>query len=638
MSSIDEIKSRIDIVDLVSESVKLRHSGKNYTGFCPFHSNTRTPSFAVFPDSGTWRCFGQCNEGGDIFKFVMKKEGWDFSQTLKFLAEKTGVKLEARSPEQEAAEEEHNHLRELLEDSVTFYRHQLLHTPAGAPALDYLKKRGLKPETLEIFGLGYSPDSWEAVIQHLTAKGYTRDELIQTGMVTERQGGEGIHDRFRNRIMIPIRDGMGKMSGFGARILDPNDVPKFLNSPQTVLFDKGKLLYGLDQARKSIRAKDQAVIVEGYLDVIVLHQQGYPNAVSPMGTALTDDQLRMLKRFTRNIVLALDADAAGEKATLRGLDLTRQAMDHSQELTFDAHGLLRHEARLQADVRVTMIPAGKDPDEVALANSEEWGRIVEAARPVVVHVMETLAQGRDLEDAKVKREIAAQVKPLIEDVADPVERDAYRQRLARLLKVDERALVGGASAPARRQKRQVIPQTQAVTPSAVSKPAGQFESGMAARERGILSLLLHEPELLYPLNRHLQGCALPALTIQDLEDSSNQALARLLLEGMEQTEVDLEEYITSNLPEVLEPLHHDLTKVQDHTEPMLLKRLEDLARQVIRLRYDRVTLAVTELRFQQEELQQQGESGFAAYQEMSQQYAYLRLRLDQALAKPVLTD
>jgi DNA primase len=334
MSSIDEIKSRIDIVDLVSETVTLRRSGKNYTGFCPFHANTRTPAFVVFPESGTWRCFGQCNEGGDIFRYVMKKEGCDFSEALHALAEKAGVQLKPPTPQEQVAAEEHEHLRALLEEAVTFYRHQLTSTPAGQPALAYLRQRGLSDATLEAFGLGYAPNSWDAALKHFKSKGYREQDLIDAGLVTVREAEEQskgeqegaaaaphpaaparrIYDRFRHRITIPIRDERGRMAGFGARILDPEDVPKFLNSPQTALFDKGHLLYGLDRARKTIRTLDQAVIVEGYLDVIALHQAGFANAVSPMGTALTEHQLRLLKRFTRRVILAMDPDAAGYSA------------------------------------------------------------------------------------------------------------------------------------------------------------------------------------------------------------------------------------------------------------------------------------------------------------------------------------
>ena len=317
----------------------------------------------------------------------------------------------------------------------------------------------MREETLEAFGLGYAPNAWEAGLEHFTSKGYRVEDLLACGLVTEREPGSSEHkdviqktdvyDRFRHRIMFPIRDERGRMAGFGARILNPEDVPKFLNSPQTAVFDKGRLLYGLDRARKPIRTQDQAVIVEGYLDVIALHQAGFENVVSPMGTALTEHQLYLLKRFSRRIILALDPDAAGDKATLRGLQIARQAMDHEQDPVFDARGLLGYEARLQADIRVTTLPPGMDPDEVVNRDAQEWQRILENARPIVVHVMETLAAGRDLDDPKVKNEIAAQVIPLIADVPSSIERDTYRQRLARLLHVDERVVAESLPSPAR---------------------------------------------------------------------------------------------------------------------------------------------------------------------------------------------
>jgi DNA primase len=220
MSEIDEIKARIDIADLVSETVDLRRAGRNYTGFCPFHANTRTPAFVVWPDTGTWRCFGECNDGGDIFKFVMKKEGWDFPTALKVLAERAGVDLRPPTPEQQEKAEENEHLRNLLEDAVTFYRHQLNNTPDGKKALAYLQARGLDAETIEGFGLGYAPDSWDAVATYFQSKGYSEQMLLDAGLATERESG-GVYDRFRNRVVLPIRDERGRMAGFGARTLDP---------------------------------------------------------------------------------------------------------------------------------------------------------------------------------------------------------------------------------------------------------------------------------------------------------------------------------------------------------------------------------------------------------------------------------
>jgi DNA primase len=627
MSTIDEVKARIDIVDLVSETVKLRRTGKNYSGFCPFHPNSHTPAFAVFPDSGTWRCFGQCNEGGDIFKFVMKKEGWDFPQALKYLAERAGVQLTPLTPQAEETAEEHERLRSLLEEAVVFYRHHLLHSPAGQAALDYLHRRQLKDTTIEQFGMGYAPDAWEALLQHFTTKGYKPDELLQAGLATQRDSG-GVYDRFRNRIMFPIREMTGKMVGFGARILDPKDTPKFLNSPQTELFDKGRLLYGLDAARKPIRAADQVVIVEGYLDVIALHQGGFANTVSPMGTALTEDQLRLLKRFTRRIILALDPDAAGEKATLRGLELARQTMDHADEMVFDARGLVRHEARLQADLRVTTLPEGMDPDEVVNRDPAEWSHILEAARPVVVHVMETLAAGRDLDDPKVRSEIAAQVLPLVEDVPDPVERETYRQRLARLLHVDERALIGIRPAAQRPRQRR----TQVGTGTATRAPATTAAVNPTLKKESYgLGLLLCKPELIFVVDRALQEAGLARLSADDFHQTDYQVLFHLLQESTEQDEQEPAIYIQERLTPMLEELSERLTKATGPDEPNQERLVEHLMRNILLLRDFYLKENLNQLRFLQEETQEQGELRTAAYIELVQQHALVRRALDQAL-------
>lgn len=638
MTAIDDIKARIDIVDLVSETVKLRRSGKNYTGFCPFHTNTRTPAFVVFPESGTWRCFGQCNEGGDIFRFVMKKEGWDFPETLRYLAEKAGVPLEPLTPQRQQADQVNERLQGLMEEAVNFYRHHLLQTPAGQPALAYLNKRGLTQDTIERFGLGYAPDGWEVSSQYFRGKGYSNAELLGAGLATERQGGEGAYDRFRNRIMFPIRDAMGHMAGFGARILDPNDIPKFLNSPQTVLFDKGRLLYGLDQARKTIRSQDQVVIVEGYLDVIVLHQAGFSNVVSPMGTALTEDQMRLLKRFTRRFVLALDADAAGEKATLRGLEIARQALDRSDEIAFDARGLLRHEARLQADVRVTTLPPGMDPDEVVLRDPEEWRKILESAKPIVAHVMDTLAAGRDLEDPKTKTEVAAQVLPLIEDIPSPVERDAYRQRLARMLKVDERALQGIApqATSAQRRKPAIKNERPGRRTQALPATSGQRAAAMEAH---CLRLLLRQPDMIYQVDRFLQQSELGRFSEADFELSNYQQIARLLLQAMAQDQLDARQYMQENLPETLEDTWQALNADMTYGEPTSEKRFEDLVRTIMDLRLLKIKQSIQQMRFLQEDYQNQEENfDLNPYQELIGQSIQARSRLEKALAKPIMPE
>ncbi len=633
MTAVDDIKNRLDIVDLVSETVKLRKAGKSFSGFCPFHPNVHTPAFVVFPNSGTWRCFGQCNEGGDIFKYVMKRDGLDFTQALHFLAERAGVTLEAFSPQQQQAKGESDQLRELLEDAVIYYRNQLLHTQAGQEALEYLHKRGLTDETITKFGLGYAPDKWDGLMQHLYQKGRTEEQLVACGLVSQRDSG-GVYDKFRHRITFPIRDANGQMTGFGARIRNPEDMPKFMNSPQTMLFDKGRLLYGLDAARKSIRQMDQVVLVEGYLDVIMLHQGGFTNTVSPMGTALTEDQLHQLKKYTKRLILAMDADAAGQKATLRGLQIARDAMDRESEIQFDVHGLLRYEARLQADIRVTTIPEGMDPDEVVIRDPAEWQKILDTAKPLVIHVMDTLASDRDIQDPKVKNEIANQVIPLIEDIPSTVERDTYRQKLARLLRVSEESLpmqsagTGKKRSNWRARKEAEVNQVKAELSE--NSANTNLSDPIFTMERHVLAVLFQQPALLQRLDRMLQQGNLSQLSAQDFRGSENQYLVDHLRKTFLQDEIEPQEFLIDRCnPLFLESVNTLLAvPLQEKISEDIF--IADLFRTIIRIRESQVHNQINELRyFMEDDLV--GETSNADYQSMMVQCTTYLNRLSKAL-------
>jgi DNA primase len=629
MSVIDEIKSKVDIVDLVSETgVKLRHAGRNYTGFCPFHDNKHTPSFVVWPESGTWRCFGQCNEGGDVFKFVMKRENLDFKEALDKLAARAGVQVPSFTKESSEQKEAYDQLRILLEDTLIFYRSHLM---ANKELLHYLRqKRGLTDLSIETFGLGYAPNAWDSALTHFIQRGYSEQDLAEAGLISPRDSG-GFYDRFRNRIMIPIRDENGRMAGFGARIVDPNDVPKFLNSPETPIFSKGHLLYGLDRARKPIRTADQAVIVEGYLDVVALHQAGYENVISPMGTALTEHQLRLLKRFTRRIVLALDPDTAGQRAVLRGLDAARQAMDREGELGFDARGLLREEARLQADLRVAAIPDGLDPDEIVARNKEEWAHLIDKAKPIVTYVMETLAAGQNIIDPKVKNQIATQVLPLIEDLPNALERDTYRQQLARMLRVDEGALTG-TQAKASSVRRQRSPRDGQTTQKQVAEkpnPALTVSTNNKV-EAYIIAVLVKKPELLYRLDRLLQEYELLKLSVQDFEYTDHQMMFGLIRESVEQDKTEHHEFVVESVPASLQSLLQELDSQTEKFERMEEKLLEELLRGVIKLRRVAAGENLNQLRYLQEEAQLVGDLRAASYQDLVLKHTRLLHHLDQA--------
>ncbi|HNO93187.1 MAG TPA: toprim domain-containing protein, partial [Anaerolineales bacterium] len=502
------------------------------------------------------------------------------------------------------------------------------HLFANPEILNYLRqKRGLTDATIETFGLGYAPPGYDNLLKHFSGK-YMPQDLVDAGMLSERDSG-GLFDRFRHRIMIPIRDENGKMAGFGARIVDPNDNPKFLNSPETAIFTKGRLLYGFDRARKPIRAADQAVIVEGYLDVIALHQAGYENVVSPMGTALTEDQLRLLKRSTRRIVLALDPDVAGQKAVLRGLEAARSAMDKEGELTFDAHGLLRNEARLQADLRVATMPDDLDPDEIVARNKEEWATLIANAKPIITHVMEALSAGQNLNDPKIKNQIAEQVLPLIDDMGTPMERDTYRQALARMLRVDERTLMAAQpkGAVMRRKPRVTEPsrRTESVAVAAVN-PRKNIEFYC-------LSVLIRKPDLVYRLDRKLEEFGLSPLATEDFEYTDHQLLFNVLRQAMGQDEKDHAQYVFSQIPEDLAPLVNELLAQTEKLESSDDKLLEDLLARFLDLRRFHAMSSVTQLKFMQDDEQQQGGENIKVYIEQTMRFTRLLNGLDQAKLK-----
>jgi len=635
MSVVDQIKARLDIVDVVGQTVKLRRTGKNYIGFCPFHQNTRTPAFVVFPESQTWRCFGQCNEGGDLFSYVMKRDGLDFSEALKKLAEQTGVELVPITPHSQAEQDSQTRLQHILDEAMRFYRQQMLETDAGKKALNYVKARGLSDETIKIWGLGYAPGGWDTLIKHFSKTGYQLSELNDAGLLTERDDGS-TYDRFRDRLMFPIRNNLGKMTGFGARALNPDDVPKYLNSPKTELFDKGHLLYGMDLARREMRQLNQAVIVEGYMDVIALHQAGFKNVVASMGTALTEDQFGLIKRTTRNIVLALDADQAGQNATLRGLETARRTMGEELDLTFDSRGLLRFERYLKADIRVTTLPEGLDPDEIVNEDPEQWRKIITDAKPIVVHVMNTLAEGQDINDAKVKREIAAQVMPLIEDIGDPVEREAYRQQLANLLRIDERALRLSASSPNTRQKSGYVTETEESPQSTMLDNLPSITRRNRLLETHTLTYLLKEPEKLYQLNRQLGILDLPLVSGDDFQESDCKLAFKIVQEGLEQDAEPAIDYIEQHLPDIFdseEPPSQDPLALK----PSQSKSFYEQFRSFLRIRKNLIEDKVQEIQF----LQADEEARPYTKDEADKLYLELvtqRRVIDQALASPLLPE
>jgi DNA primase len=479
MSVTDEIKERLDIVDVVSDYVTLQKAGRNFKALCPFHTE-KTPSFFVFPERGTWHCFGSCSTGGDIFSFVMKREGIDFGASLRLLAERAGVTLVTKQRER-AVDKETERLFLINEAAAQYYHHLLLNAKAAGTARRYLSERGISKETIDIFELGFSPNSWEALFQHLEGRGYRGDHLVGAGLVVAKEGG-GFRDLFRNRLMIPIRNEGGKVVGFGARALD-GATPKYLNTPQTAIFDKSSVLYGIDRAKGAVREQGLAIIVEGYTDVLAAHQYGMANVVASMGTSLTQKQVEIIKRLTRNLALALDADAAGEQATLRGLEVARQAF--SERIDARRRGWLEGDSKIAGNLKVILIPQGKDPDDVIRENPDEWKRLIDDALPVIDYLFEAVTSRVDMRSASGKLEAKNQLLPIIVDTANKAEKEIYLKRLSDLVGIDEKTLAGEAA--------RLKPTVRERVKKAVSLPTAQATN--YALEEYCLTLLLQHPEL-----------------------------------------------------------------------------------------------------------------------------------------------
>ena len=343
-----------------------------------------------------------------MIEFVRRVEGLEFRDALRLCADRAGVELRAPSAREREDKEQHERLLRANEAAAVFFR-AALDGPDGADARAYLENRGLDEATVERWQLGYAPDDWRALSDHLTARGFTIPDLVEAGLVIE--GDRGAYDRFRHRLIVPTRDQRRRLIGFGARALRPEDEPKYLNTPQTPLFDKSGSLYGIDQAFEPIRRADRAIVVEGYMDVIAAHQFGFTNAIASMGTALTEKQMALLKRFTRNIVLALDADEAGSEATLRGVQIAANAADHEQVATVDWRGLVSYQDSLKADIRVVSLSDGEDPDSLIRQDPDQFRALLDGALPVTDHLFKTIGDQTDTNNPRERSQAVEALAP-----------------------------------------------------------------------------------------------------------------------------------------------------------------------------------------------------------------------------------
>ncbi len=470
-SFIDELVSRCDIVDIVSRYVALKKSGTNFFGLCPFHSE-KTPSFSVSPDKQIYHCFG-CSKGGGVLSFIMNIENLDFVDAVRFLAKIANMEVpeDGNTPDLHAKRQR---LYSLNREAARFF-HNNLSSDAGRPALSYFEKRGLSTRTIRNFGLGHAPDAWDALIQEMLAKGFSKGELLDAGLVVKNAKG-GVYDRFRNRVMFPIIDLRGDVIGFGGRVLDQS-LPKYLNSPDTVVFNKSRNLFALNIAKKS---KSRTIILaEGYMDVIALHQAGFVNAVASLGTSLTEDQARLIVRYADNAVIAYDADEAGKKASLRAIEILKKT---------------------GVNVKILRIPGAKDPDEFIKSNgADAFSALLNRSENHIEYRLYDLRAKYNLTQDEDRVAYLKAAAKLLSTVESPVEREIYASRVAEDTKISVAGMLGEIKKEWANRERRIKREEKrvALAPAKAMQPkekALQYENvRSAAAEEGLLSLIFFDP-------------------------------------------------------------------------------------------------------------------------------------------------
>lgn len=461
----EQVRSTANIVEVISGYVPLKKRGQNFWGCCPFHGE-KTPSFAVNPAKNMFYCFG-CHEGGDIFKFIMKIESCDFMEALKLLAGRYGIPVPERQKTAVEIRRE-KHRERIYETNATacrFYQACLLKTPYGKGALAYLNGRGISQEIINSFSIGYALDSFTALLSNLGRHGYKGEELLAAGLVAE--GRQQLYDKFRNRVMIPIKDPKGKIVGFGGRVLD-NSTPKYLNTAETEWFNKRRLLFAMDVAYKAIRASRQAIVVEGYMDAISLHAAGISNVVASMGTAFATEQAKLLKRIADEVIFCYDSDSAGRKASVRAVSIAR------------TEGLR---------VRIAGVPEGKDPDEyVRRYGKEAFLEVIKQAREGIdFQIEETILQS-DVTNLAGKVDAVSNILPFLLECKSEIEAAEHMRRLAQRLTIDEGLIVEEYRKATRKngaRRESVYVPVPDVKKISVTRQA----------EEQLLAVLLEEPQL-----------------------------------------------------------------------------------------------------------------------------------------------
>jgi DNA primase len=574
--AVAEIRDRIDVVDLVQGYVpSLKKTGNSFKGLCPFHQE-KTPSFIVFPDSQNFHCFG-CGKGGDLFTFYMLMENVEFKEALQELARRAGVTLEMGVPRPPEEDQHRQRLIEVNELAGMWFHHVLLKTAHGHAGREVIAQREISPQMVEKFGLGFAPDAWDSLLNFLASRNVSAELAAAAGLASTRDSG-GFYDRFRNRLMFPIRDRDGRMVGFGGRALG-DAMPKYLNSPQTPVFDKSSLVYGLDVAREAIRAANEVVIVEGYMDVITAHQYGHENVVASMGTALTESQVAQIKRGSSHIVLALDSDAAGQMATLRGLETMADALDSEVRPVPTPNGLLRFERKLKADISIVQLPEGKDPDEMIRKSPERWPDVIRSARPFLDFTIDMLTKGINLDDPVAKSEAVRRILPLLRQIPDSVKENHYTRLLARRLDISEQTILA--------EKRKLTIGGKSAAIRSGLKPSAVESVRRSSTEDYLIALLLR--------HHQLTNDVVSRIPLEDIQDARNRELVMLLrdpstveLEG-EDLIIAMDDELASHAEALMDLLRgrpeqfpsHIHTEAQQTMEKLGRERFQFLKRQLI---------------------------------------------------------
>ena len=513
----DLVKERVDIVQLVGERVQLRKAGRSYSGLCPFHAE-KTPSFSVDPERRTFHCFG-CGERGDVFDWLIKIDGIDKADALRVLAEKAGVELTGGRPPGEREREKR--LLAAHETAHFYFRQALRGTPRGKTAAEYVAGRGIDEKAVEQFGVAYAPDLADGLLTYLRKKGYSDDEIVSTGLVVETE--RGLLDRFRDRLIVPIRDARGRIIAFGGRAMRADQRGKYINSPQTMLFNKSATLYALDAAKAEARRQGEAVIVEGYFDAIACHQAGLVNVVASMGTALTEGQYRVLNDLhLERAVVAFDGDVAGQRsAETRGRELLRIVQRfHSGTVISTRQGL---------GVYVTVLPPDTDPDDLARKEPARLRGLIGAAKPVLEFVIDAIArrfEGR-LENPDGRRRFLAEALPILADEPDALTRELYLGTLSRLSGLDQETL------------RAQVAASGAIRPAAANVSA-RAEPDPTPDRKQTTSL---ERYLMAQLTKFPEEAARLDLDPADLVDPVNRAIFEQLRDG--QSTADLPAHLAA---------------------------------------------------------------------------------------------